>query len=152
MTTDNHVQPRTTPADLAFDELTEGRKDEERYPITDQIHRAFLVVSGDVNPLHVDDEFARAAGFDAKVAHGALLNAFLSHFVGMVIPGRRSLLMTSDIRYLSASHVGDVIRVCGTVTQRVESQSIVVLSFELFNETRGRLAARARMQVKVSRG
>jgi len=152
MIPDDHVRPRDTPVDLAFEMLKDGRTAEERYQITEEIYRAFLVVSGDVNPLHVDDDFARTAGFDAKVTHGGLLNAFLSHFVGMVMPGRRSLLMTSDVRYLSSSHVGDVIRISGRITQQVESQSIVVLTLELTNETRGRLAARGRLQVKVRRG
>jgi acyl dehydratase len=152
MTPIDHLRPRDTPLDLSFDQLTDGRMAEENYQITDQVYRAFLVTSGDVNPLHVDDDFARAAGFDEKVAHGGLLNAFVSHFVGMVMPGRRSLLLSTDIRYLSACHVGDIIRIRGKIAQRVESQSVVVLTCELENQSRGRLAARARVQVKVHGG
>ena len=152
MTPNDHPGPRAIPIDLSFDQLTDGRAAEESYQITDEIYRAFLVASRDVNPLHVDDDFARAAGFDEKVSHGALLNAFVSHFVGMVMPGRRSLLLSTDIRYVSPCHVGDVIQIRGKIAQRVESQSVVVLTCELENQSRGRLAARARVQVKVNRG
>lgn len=144
--------PREVPLDLSFAELTEGTRAEESYRITEEVYQAFLVASGDVNPLHVEDDFARAAGFEEKVAHGALLNAFVSHFVGMVMPGRRALLLSTDIRYLAPSHLGDVIRIRGEITQRVESQAVVVMTCELDNLSRGRLAARARVQVKVRLG
>jgi 3-hydroxybutyryl-CoA dehydratase len=138
--------------DRSFAELVEGLSAESDYRISRQAYDHFCALSGDLNPLHVDDEHARRAGFAGRVVHGALLNAFLSHFVGMVLPGRRSLLLSADTRYLAPSHLEDTIVVKGTVRQRVESHGVVVVDCVLENRTRGLVVARARVQVKVQDG
>ncbi|HEX7602529.1 MAG TPA: MaoC/PaaZ C-terminal domain-containing protein [Polyangiaceae bacterium] len=138
------------PADHSLESLGEGTRAEHRYVITEACHRALTETFGDVSPVHVDDDFARRAGFEERVMHGAILNGFVSHFVGVVLPGIRSLLLSVDIRYLAPTHLGDEIRIEGKVVQRVESQRVVVLSLSVANVTRGRPAARARVQVRVS--
>jgi acyl dehydratase len=135
--------------DRPFQDLAEGVAAEWGYTISEEVHAAFCALSGDVNPLHTDDAYAREAGFEGRVVHGSLLNAFLSHFVGMVLPGRRSLLLSAELRYLAPSYVGDLVAIKGVIRQRVESEAVVVLGCEVENRTRGRLVARARAQVKV---
>ena len=138
------------PNDHTLSTLQEGTVAEHRYRISEAIWRAFTDLFEDRSPVHVDATHARAAGFEDRVMHGAILNGFVSHFVGMVMPGRRSLLLTVDMRYLTPSYLGDEILLRGEVTQRVESQSVVVMTLTLENVTRGRTAGRARAQVKVS--
>src|SRR5262249_12234020 len=110
---------------------------------------AFCALSGDLNPLHVDDAYARERGFRGRVMHGGMLNAFLSHFVGMVLPGRRALLLSADIRYVAPFYLGDVLVLRGSVQQRGESQSALVLTCGFESRGDGRVVARARVQVKV---
>jgi len=143
---------RTTAVDRAFAELFEGTSAESSYEITEEVHQAFCALSGDLNPLHVDDTYAQGQGFRGKAMHGGILNAFLSHFVGMVLPGRRSLLLSTDLRYTAPVYLGDVLVIRGTVQQKVESQSAVVLVCTIVNRTEGRLVARGRVQVKVLAG
>jgi acyl dehydratase len=135
--------------DRSFAELAQGLSAEQAYTMSEAVQDGFIALSDDRNPLHVDEVQARAAGFEGKVMHGGILHAFLSHFVGMVLPGRRSLLLSADIRYLAPSYLGDVIVIHGVIEQWVESQQVVVLGVRLENRTRGRLAARARIQVLV---
>jgi 3-hydroxybutyryl-CoA dehydratase len=137
------------PADRDFESLTEGTRAQSEYRITPEIFAQFVSLSGDLNPLHMDEGYARAAGFEGCVAHGAILNAFLSAFVGMVLPGRRSMLLSTDLRYLAPSYIGDTISVEGIVEQRVDSQRVLVLGCRFHNRTRDQLVARARVQVKV---
>ena len=56
------------------------------YVVTDRVYDAFRTCSGDINALHVDDGFAHDRGFSGRVMYGNILNAFLSHFAGMLLP------------------------------------------------------------------
>ena len=137
--------------DLSFAELSEGREHQEEYVITPAVYDAFLAAFDDRSPIHVDAEAAKAAGFRGRVMFGALLNGFLSHFVGMRFPGRRALLLSSDLRYLNPSYAGDKISLHARVDQAVEAQGVVVLLVDFKNLTQGTQAAKGRVQVKVRR-
>ena len=136
---------------IDFDAIElQGEVDRE-YGIEPGVYEAFLAAFDDRSPIHVDDAFARARGFPSKVMHGAILNGFLSHFVGMVFPGRGSLLLTVDIRYREPSYLGDRLRLTARVEQKVESQGVVVLRFRFENLTTGKDVAAGKAQVRVTR-
>lgn len=134
----------------AFEDLPEGFEEHWDYAVSPAVYEAFLRASGDESPIHVDDEAARARGFPGRVMHGGLLHAFLSHFVGMRLPGARALLLSADLRYVAPCHLGDQVRLVGRVAQRVESQRVLVLHVRFDNLTQGRAVARGRVQVQVA--
>ncbi len=114
-------------AEHSFETIQEGREEHRDYCISPEILAGFLATFGDRSPLHVDAEYARAAGFPGPVTHGTLLNGFLSHFVGMVFPGRRAMLLSVDLRYLSPGFLGDEIRLDARVAQKQETSRALVL-------------------------
>lgn len=146
------VTKKVEPADLALTSLPEGTRRQHCYVITDSMWRAMTDVFGDLNPIHVDEAQALAAGFPGRVMHGAILAGLASHFVGMILPGRRSLLLSLDLRFARPSHLGDEISLAGQVVQRVDSESVVVILMSFENMTRNYLAARGKAQVRVSGG
>jgi 3-hydroxybutyryl-CoA dehydratase len=137
-------------ADMSFEDLREGDEFEEPYAIVPAAYEAFVAASGDRSPLHVDDDYARARGFPERVMHGALLNAFVSHFVGMRVPGRRALLQAMDLQYLKPSFLGDRLILRATVAQKVEAARAIVLHVKIQNETRQAVVARGRVQVGIA--
>jgi acyl dehydratase len=78
---------------------------------------AFAALSGDVNPLHVDAEFARAKGFPNRVAHGFLLGAKVSAFVGTVMPGRDCLLLETLLAWPNPFFAEDTVRLRGEIVE-----------------------------------
>lgn len=134
---------------LHFADLQDGKTAVHRYRITEDVHASFVSAFDDRSPIHVDDQFARDRGFPERVAHGAILNGFLSHFVGMRLPGATALLLSVDIRYLAPSHVGDELELTARVAQRSESTRTIVLAVTFENLTRGRAAAAGRALVRV---
>lgn len=141
------LEPAPSVAEYTFEEITEGLTQARSYEITSAVYTGFLVAFGDVSPIHVDRAYALTAGFPDVVAHGAILNGFLSHFVGVVLPGRRSLLLTVDMRYLKPCFVGDRLELEVRVVQKAGSQRVVVSDFRFENRTRGWTAARGRAQI-----
>src|SRR5262245_51814734 len=63
--------------------IHEGLTTACRYTITAAVYEQFLATFGDTNRLHTEDDFARTRGFPERVMHGAILNGFISHFVGV---------------------------------------------------------------------
>src|SRR5215469_2314906 len=90
-----------------YHEIMEGMTDQLDYVISDEIYQGFLSTFRDHNPVHVDESHALASGYPGKVMHGSILSGFLSHFIGMYFPGRLSLLLAVDIRFVKPSHLGD---------------------------------------------
>jgi 3-hydroxybutyryl-CoA dehydratase len=139
-----------TPAELRFEDMGEGLEAEHDYRVDEVLVRQFIDVFRDTSPIHVDDQYATDRGFSGRVAHGAILNGFLSHFVGMVFPGRRALLLSADVRYTRPTYLGMLVRLRSKVLQRVESQRVVVLLCTFEDVESHAILARAKVQVKIA--
>ena len=133
--------------DHAFENLVIDQTDEYAYVITREVYEHFIAAFGDVSPLHMDDAFARELGFPGKVMHGSILNGFISHFVGVILPGRRAILQSVSVEYRAPSFLGDRILLQSKLTQKVESLRVLILGITLKNLTREEIAAKAKVQV-----
>lgn len=134
---------------LSYDDIFVGLASEASYLIDSRIYESFLSTFEDYSPIHINKDHAQRSGFEGCVMHGAILNGFLSQFVGMVLPGAQSLLLSADVRYLSPSYLGDQIRLRGEIAQKLDTHRVVVLNVQFTNQTRDVLAASARVQVKI---
>jgi acyl dehydratase len=89
----------------------------------------FIEITGDVNPLHVDEEFARGTQFGGRVIHGMLTASVLSTMVGMLLPGTGAIYRSQTIRFLLPVRVGEtvtahfVVRAIDRAKHRLEIES-----------------------------
>lgn len=96
---------------------------------TDDDIRRFVEITGDVNPLHVDDEFAARTQFGRRVLHGMLTASILSTMVGMLLPGTGAIYRSQTLQFLRPVHAGDtvtahfVIRAIDRAKHRLEIES-----------------------------
>jgi len=134
---------------LSYEDLSLGMTRERDYTVTPAIYEDFLRLFGDRSPLHVDADYARACGFSGPLMHGAVLNGFVSNFVGMVLPGGRSLELSVDIHFSQPFYLGDTIRVQGKIAQKLDVQQVVVLHLIFLNQTHPGTTATAKVQVKM---
>ena len=133
--------------DRPFSEITTGERHSQTYELNEPVYRHFMEAFSDANPIHIDEAYARDKGFDGRVMHGAILNGFLSHFVGMRFPGKSAYLQSVDIQYRSPSYLLDRLEIEAVVTQKTESVKVIVMDVLMHNRTRSALAASARVQV-----
>ena len=134
---------------LARDELVEGLQARVEFSVTAAQMRQFAELSGDFNPLHTDDEFARRKGFAGAVVYGALMVAKVSQLIGMQLPGRDSVWASIALDFRQPLYVGQVAQVEGVVTQVSESTGMVVLKLTLRAD--GKLLAKGSAEVVVGR-
>jgi 3-hydroxybutyryl-CoA dehydratase len=121
--------------------LAEGRVFHAVFAVTEAVYEGFLATFGDRNPLHVDDAYAQARGFRAKVMHGNILNGFVSDFVGMQLPLRDVLLLSQEIRYRQPVYAGEVLRLEATVRHYSEGTGIAELQFRFRNSEESTVAS-----------
>ena len=79
----------------------------------------FSNLTGDKNPLHVDQVFAEKAKFGARVAHGMLTSSFISTLIGMTLPGKGSILTNISLDFKKPVFIGDTLIASIEVTKKV---------------------------------
>jgi 3-oxoacyl-[acyl-carrier protein] reductase len=110
-----------------FAALREGEKVSWKHTVTADDVAAFVDLSGDDNPLHLDDDFARKNGFQGRVVHGMLLGAFLSRVIGTALPGPGVLWLSQSMRFQRAVYVGETIEVEVHLAHKSDALRTVVL-------------------------
>lgn len=98
----------------SFAEMQPGDSAELAVTVTAEHIEAFARVTGDTNPIHLDESAARAAGLDGRVAHGVLSIGFCSAVLGTLLPGPGTIAVDLAVKFLRPALIGD------TVTCRVE--------------------------------
>ncbi|MDB5893915.1 MAG: hypothetical protein JWQ88_1446 [Rhodoferax sp.] len=107
----------------------------------------FAELSGDHNPLHTDDAFARGKGFQGVVVYGGLLTAKVSQLIGMQLPGRDSVWAGLSLAFRKPLYVGQPAQVEASVTEVSESTGMVMLAITVRAE--GKLLAKGTAEVVV---
>jgi len=96
-----------------FEDLAEGMTASYAKTVTDADIVLFAGVSGDTNPVHLNDEFARETMFKGRIAHGMLSASLISTVFGTKMPGPGCIYMSQTLRFKAPVRPGD------TVTARV---------------------------------
>jgi len=76
----------------------------------------FLDISNDINPLHVDSNYAKEKGFPGRVVYGLLTSSFYSTLVGVHLPGKHCILQGIDIQFSKPVYIGDTLKISGKVS------------------------------------
>ena len=136
-----------------FAEIPEGLTESFTRQITAEMEDAFRALSGDENPLHRDDAFARdidEGRFPRHVAFGMLTASLLSTMAGMYLPGKYSLLHSVEVKFQKPVFAGDTLTVTGTVAGKQEALKLLLVKVKITNQ-RGQCVAKADMKVLVMR-
>lgn len=88
---------------------------------------AFADASGDYNPLHIDEDYARRSVFGSCVVHGILTAGIISTVLSSEIPGQGTIFVELHIRFLKPVFVGDTVTATGTVMEFINPQRVRML-------------------------
>ena len=112
-----------------IDDFEPGQHVTLRKTFTEEDVRRFIEITGDVNPLHVDEAFAAGTQFGRRVLHGMLTASILSTMVGMLLPGTGAVYRSQTIAFLRPVYVGEtvtahfVVRAVDRVRHRLQIDS-----------------------------
>lgn len=139
-----------TPHAFTLDALHEGQSVTLPFTISDADMATFAQISGDYNPLHMQDTAAQTRGFEGRVVYGALLIAKLSNLIGMELPGLHSVWQTVDMQFRKPLYIGQEAAIEATISHLSEATRTVTLKFTIRRD--GALLAKGSAGVGVMDG
>ena len=122
------------PLEYSFDEIKIGLKHHFDVIIDEELEQNFAESSGDFNPLHMDEQYAKETKFGGRVCHGMLLASFFSRLVGMYLPGKNALYFSQNLDFIEPCFIGDKITVQGEVMDKSEATQIIKLKTTIKNQ------------------
>ena len=108
-----------------LDEIVPGMSATTEHTVTERDIQLFGEATGDMNPVHFDEEFARKTVFRGRVAHGALSIGFISALLGTKLPGDGSIFMSASIIFKLPVRIGDTVVTTATVREVVGREVVM---------------------------
>ena len=129
-----------------FDDLFVGMSAQFRRKINGEMIDSFAHISGDVNPLHVDTDYARKSGFKNQVVHGMLCSSLFSELIGVHLPGENCLLTDISIIFSKPVFIDDEVIVDGSIVQLSPAFKSAKINATITNEN-SEVCIRAKIRV-----
>lgn len=117
-----------------FDEIEIGDSASVNHTLTSKDIQLFAVMSGDVNPAHVDEEYARSDMFHKIIAHGMWGGSLISTVLGTQLPGPGTIYLGQTFRFLKPVAIGDTITAQVTVTKKNKAKHQLTLDCVCMNQ------------------
>ena len=106
----------------------------EKKLITKEDIEKFAQISGDLNPVHIDDAYAKNTYFGRRIAHGMLVASLISAVLGNQLPGPGSIYYSQELSFLAPVHPGDVITARVEVISWDAEKGRIMLKTEITNQ------------------
>jgi 3-hydroxybutyryl-CoA dehydratase len=110
-----------------LDDLSVGMTATYERVVTDQDVVQFADVSGDHNPVHLDEEYARNTRFKGRIVHGMLSASFLSTTIASRLPGPGTIYLAQNLTFRAPVRIGDRVEARVTVAEIIRDKARVVL-------------------------
>ena len=123
-------------------DLHVGKKEEFTICITEEMQRTFTELTGDLNPMHLDDEYAEKNGFERKIVYGMLTASFYSTLVGVYLPGERCPFHECDVAWKKPVYIGDRLTIKGEIKEKDERFNRIFIKASILNQ-KGEKVSRA---------
>ena len=133
---------------FTYEELAVGQTAEFSREITTEMMDKFCEISGDVNPLHKEDAFAKDKGYPSRVVYGMLTSSMYSCLAGVHIPGENCLLQSVHADFLAPVFIGDTLTCMGKIVEKNDSVRQVVIKAVIRNQD-GKKVSRAKLEAGV---
>ncbi|MDX9997460.1 MAG: MaoC family dehydratase [Phenylobacterium sp.] len=113
---------------LFFEDLTVGQSAEITRVVESRDLTAFAEVSGDTNPVHLDEDYAKTTPFQGRIAHGMLSAAYISAVLGTRLPGPGAIYLTQTLKFRRPVKIGDAVTAKVSVAALDERRAHATLS------------------------
>lgn len=117
-----------------FNTIEIGDSCNRKHTVSEEDLLLFARASGDLNPLHLDAEYAATTPFKQRIAHGMFTGGLISAALAMDLPGPGTIYLSQDLQFKRPVCIGDELTVILTATEKHEEKPIVTLSCEVTNQ------------------
>ncbi|MDR1796699.1 MAG: MaoC family dehydratase [Clostridiales Family XIII bacterium] len=110
-----------------IDEMHVGQTASYAKTITESDVYLFAGVTGDANPMHINEEYAKATRFGGRIAHGILSAGLISAVMGMYLPGWGGIYLGQELKFLAPVRIGDTITATAEVLELDKEKNRAVI-------------------------
>ncbi len=113
-----------------IEDLEVGMFRESSHYVSEQDVEDFARISGDYNPLHMDEEYAKTTSFGGRIAHGAMTASYVSAILGNELPGPGAVFTTLELKFRAPVRIGDTVIARAEVAEVNVRRRRVVLNMQ----------------------
>ncbi|MCD6104274.1 MAG: MaoC family dehydratase [Thermosipho sp. (in: Bacteria)] len=124
---------------MKYEDIKLNQTYEVKRKITAHMVETFAEITGDKNPVHLDEEYASKTIFKKRIAHGILSVGLISAVLGMEFPGPGTIYMKQNTKFLKPIYLDEEITIKITVKEKIDEKSRLVLTTQIIKED-GKLA------------
>lgn len=121
-------------ADIPYEQIKIGEKASFSKTITQEDVSKFAELTGDFNPIHIDDEFASKSMFKKRIAHGMLTSSLISVVLGTKLPGANTLYLSQNLKFLAPCYIGDTLTATVEVVDKKDDKNYSILKTIVTNQ------------------
>ncbi len=114
-------------SNFTYDELQVGQTGEYQKTLTEREIILFAAASGDTNPMHMDEEYAKTTPFGSRIAHGIWTASLISAAVANVIPGPGSIYLGQTLKFSRPVKIGDTITIKLEILEKSDKRKRVII-------------------------
>lgn len=129
-----------------YEEIEIGLTESFSVTVTEEMQDSFRAMTGDINPLHSSEEFAKAKGYDGIVVFGMLTASLYSTLAGVYLPGEKSLVHSCETKFMKPVYIGDTLTVEGKVDEKNDTYGLIRIKAVIKNQN-GVKVSKASIQV-----
>lgn len=119
---------------FTIEQLYLGQKDNFEKTFTDSDIMLFAEISGDRNPVHIDEIKAKNSIFGQRVVHGAFVSSIISALVAGKLPGEGTIYLGQESKFKAPVFIGDTILITCEVIEIIKEKNIIKLSCTIVNQ------------------
>ena len=130
-----------------FDDIVENEtKADFEVTVISEMMDQFLAISGDINPMHVDIDYAKSNGYNDKLVYGMMTASFYSTLVGVYLPGKYCILQEIETSFYNPVYIGDVLTIKGVATEKNKVLRRIEITAKIVNQS-GKRISKAKIMV-----
>ena len=111
-----------------FEDLSLGMEAGVQKIVSESDIQLFADISGDRNPVHLDDAYAATTRFKKRIAHGILSASYISAALGTKLPGPGSIYISQTLNFKGPVHIGDEVKTTVRISELIVAKKRVILS------------------------
>ena len=120
--------------ELTYEEIQIGDTADFSKTISEFDIYQFAGITGDFNPMHINEEFADTTIFKDRIAHGLLTGSFISTVLGMKLPGPNTIYLSQSFKFKAPVKIGDTIHATVEVIEKQDDKKLIKLKTQVWNQ------------------
>ena len=119
---------------LTYDQLETGMTASFSKTISQTDLSLYAAISGDFNPMHMNEEYAKQTRFGRRIAHGAVAQSLIASVLGTKLPGLGTVLVEITVRFRGPTFIGDTVTASAEVVEKLEQKRRVRMKLQWTNQ------------------